>query len=227
MEFLSTKILASKTVEWAELLGMDTESSVVLKSPALVVVDMQNDFLEEDGLLKVWGGRAIIPNIARLIDAFHATSRPVVFSRHIYQSPETDGGATARWWKADNNSQLLRDGTWHAELHERIQPAVADRILPKRRYSAFYGTDLELLLRTSGVREVVIVGVSTNICCEATAHDAFYRDFDVVLPIDANGGTDEAAHVSTLRNLAIAYGTPVVTEQVLVSLERGHGRELL
>lgn len=218
MSFLEAADLAGRTAEWSSVLDVDSRQALALTAPALMVVDMQNDFLCEEGLLKVWGGPAIIPNVMRLVDAFHAAGRPVIFSRHIYQTPELDGGATARWWKVDNSSLLLREGTWHTELHQAIRPGPADQVLAKRRYSAFFGTDLELLLRTAGVRELVVTGVCTNICSEATAHDAFFRDFDVFMPIDANGATDEPAHVATLRNLSLSYGRLVVVDQVLNSV---------
>jgi len=222
MDFLESKALVSKTKMWASSLGIDIEQRPKLLHPALIVVDMQRDFLLPDGLLPVWGGPAVMPNIQALIDRFHAATRPVMFSRHVYENPETDGGATARWWKVDKSSQLLREGTWHAELAEALSPGPQDKIIPKRRYSAFYGTDLEILLRTSGVKEVLITGVCTNICCEATAHDAFFRDFEVYFVLDGTGATDEAAHLGTLRNFSLAYGRTITTQQAIESLQEKH-----
>ena len=219
--FLSPDDLEAKISAWCDTLGIAEADPVSLSAPALVIVDMQNDFLTADGLLPVWGGPAVLPRIARLVGAFRTAGRPVVFTRHIYENPEVDGGATARWWKVDSNSQLLREGTWHAALAPELNPEPGERVIAKRRYSAFFGTDLELLLRTAGVRSVVIAGVCTNICCEATAHDAFFRDFDVFVPVDANGATDEAAHLATLRNLALSYARPVTCQQVVRSLTRG------
>src|SRR5437763_16493855 len=106
MTFLTYKSLKTRIITWTEQLGVDPREGIYLEAPALIVVDMQNDFLVEDGLLKVWGGPAIIPNITELINAFHAAKRPVFFSRHIYQDPEVDGGATARKWGVDRNSSL-------------------------------------------------------------------------------------------------------------------------
>jgi nicotinamidase-related amidase len=214
MEFLDLNMFGAKVGEWASLLGVDVTEDVALESPALIVVDMQNDFLLPEGLLKVWGGPAIIPKVAQLVDTFHEAFLPVFFTRHIYEDPEKDGGLTARWWKVDRNSLLLRESTWHAQLHGAFKPGPRDRVLAKRRYSAFFGTDLELLLRTSGVQDVVIAGVCTNICCEATAHDAFFRDFNVHFLLDGTGATDEAAHTSTLRNIALSYGKLVTAAQV-------------
>lgn len=219
MTFLDSKAHKTKVTEWISTLGVNSHKSFALQAPALLVVDMQKDFLSPDGLLKVWGGPAVIPNVKRLMGAFHAADRPVIFSRHIYEDPERDGGATARWWKVDRHSMLLREGTWHAELSDTVKPGPKDKVLAKRRYSAFYGTDLELLLRTAGVKEIVISGVCTNICCEATAHDAFFRDFDVFFLLDGTGATDEPAHLSTLRSIALSYGTLVTTSQIVGSLD--------
>ena len=220
MSFLENHLLCEKVNKWATLLGVDVEASAALDSPALIVVDMQNDFLLPEGLLQVWGGPAVIPNVVQLVDTFHDANLPVFFTRHIYEDPERDGGLTARWWKVDRNSQRLREGTWHADLHVAFGPGPRDKVIAKRRYSAFFGTDLELLLRTSGVRDVVIAGVCTNICCEATAHDAFFRDFNVHFLLDGTGATDEAAHTATLRGIALSYGRLVTSAQVAMGVRK-------
>ena len=181
---------------------------------------MQKDFLQDNGLLKVWGGPAIIPNILQLIQGFRAAHFPVIFTRHTYEDPEKDGGATARWWHVDRNSMLLRERTWHSELHDVLIPRSNEEVIVKKRYSAFYNTDLESLLRTTDVRQILISGVCTNICCEATAHDAFFRDFDVLFLVDATGAIDETAHLATLRNIALAYGNLVITRQIIEALNQ-------
>ena len=218
MDFLDSDLLNMKAEHWAAELVDNNHGPIQLDAAALVVVDMQKDFLLPEGLLRVWGGPAIISNVSKLISAFHAASMPVFFTRHIYENPETDGGLTARWWNVDRDSLLLREGTWHAELHEALTPGPGDRIITKRRYSAFFGTDLELLLRTSGVQKIVIAGVCTNICCEATAHDAFFRDFNIYFLLDGTGATDEEAHISTLRNIALCYGHVITVDQAIRGL---------
>lgn len=214
--FLPVEALAEARFRWAQAIPATDASGFRPESAALLVVDMQNDFLLPAGLLRTWGGPAVVPEINRLVDLFRDASRPIVFTRHIYERPEVDGGATARFWGAGANSQLLREGTWHSELHADLHRLPGDRVLAKRRYSGFYQTDLELLLRTDGVRQVVVTGVCSNICCEATAHDAFFRDFEVFFPLDATGGTSEEAHLGALRSIAFAYGE-VVTVGALAS----------
>lgn len=212
--FLSLEGLADARSRWCEAVPKAEAIEFRPEYAALLVVDMQKDFLLSDGLLRVWGGPAVVPEINRLIDLFRGAARPIVFTRHIYERPEVDGGATARFWGADANSQLLREGTWHSELHPDLHRLPTDRVLPKRRYSGFYGTDLELLLRTEEVRQVVVTGVCSNICCEATAHDAFFRDFEVFFPLDGTGGTSEEAHLGALRSIAFAYGRVVTVNDI-------------
>lgn len=220
MAFLETEKLPKKVDQWSKALNIDNIQQIELQSPVLIILDMQKDFLLKEGLLKVWGGPAIILNLQKLIKAFHENDLPVIFTRHIYEDPERDGGVTARWWKADRNSMLLREHTWHSEISESLVPGPKDRIISKRRYSAFFGTDLEILLRTAHITDVVITGVCTNICCEATAHDAFFRDFNILFVIDGTGATDEEAHLATLRNISIAYGNLVTTSQILNSVDK-------
>jgi ureidoacrylate peracid hydrolase len=136
----------------------------------------------------------------------------------IYNNPETDGGACARFWGMDGSSMILREQTWHAELDDRLDISPDDIIITKRRYSAFFGTDLDTHLRCRGVREVVIAGVSSHICCEATAHDALFRDYDVFFLLDATGGNDEAAHVAVLKNIGAVYGKIITAEQAICAV---------
>jgi nicotinamidase-related amidase len=212
--FLSPEALDQAQLSWTKAVPAAEAKGFQSESAALVVVDMQNDFLLPEGLLRVWGGPAVVPRINRLFNLFRSAARPIVFTRHIYERPEVDGGATARFWGADANSQLLREGTWHSDLYAALHRQPGDRVLSKRRYSGFYGTDLELLLRTEGVRQVVVTGVCSNICCEATAHDAFFRDFDVFFTLDGTGGTSEEAHLAALRSIAFAYGKVVTVDDI-------------
>ena len=215
MDFLSESEFQSKVAEWIDQLNVDQNEKIDFDKPALIIVDMQKEFLSPEGLIKVWGGPAIMPNLTRLVKEFHKSRMPVFYTRMIYDNPEIDGGATARFWKMDENSMILRNGTWHAELHDELKPDSQDIVIVKRRYSAFFGTDLDLHLRTLGIADVVIAGVSSHICCEATAHDALFRDYNVYFLIDGTGGNDEESHLAVLRNIGSVYGYTVTTDQVI------------
>ncbi len=178
-----------------------------IQRSALLLLDMQKEFLGEDGLLPTWGGPAIIPRLQRLINLYRKSNRPVIFTRHCYFKPEIDGGTTAEWWGMSNDSPVLNANLSGSEIHEDLTPHESDIVLLKHRYNAFHNTNLESLLRSFYVRDVIISGVASNCCCEATAHDALFRDFHIFFLSDGCGGSDEQAHISTLRDIACFYGT--------------------
>lgn len=191
---------------------------------ALIVVDMQREFLVEDGGMPLWGGPAIIPRLGALICTFRERERPVLYTQHCYRNPETDGGATAEFQRLNKSSMLLREGAPNTEVHPDIRPRPDDYVIKKQRYSGFFSTPLESILRGFDVKDVVIGGVASNCCCAATAHDAFFRDFHVFFLADGTGASDEQAHISTLRDIAWTYGTVLTVEQVREQITLGVNR---
>lgn len=119
----------------------------------------------------------------------------------------------ARWW-----GEVILEGTFDHRLMGELNPREGERILPKRRYSAFFGTDLEPYLRGLGVEDVVICGVMTNLCCETTARDAFVRDFRVFFVHDATATSSKDLQVASLMNLAYGFAVLVGTEEVVRAL---------
>lgn len=172
---------------------------------ALLVIDVQEYFRP------LFSG--ILGNIKRLLWAFRTLERPVVFTVHGHRDPERDGGMLYRWW-----GELIREGTFDHRIVQELEPKEGEKILPKRRYSAFYGTDLEGYLRGLGVEEVVICGVMTNLCCETTARDAFMRDFLVFFVHDATATSLKELHLASLKNLAYGFAVVLSTEEVIKEL---------
>jgi ureidoacrylate peracid hydrolase len=212
MERITTGNIARKSEEWLRRI----EKFNVHRSPldtdhsALIVVDMQKYFLGPRIASLLDAGTAIIPNVKRLIDCYHENGRPVIFTRHVHKRDGSDLGIMREWW-----SDHSMEGTEEAEIHDSIAPGAEDIVILKNRYSAFYGTDLEEILRDRQVREVVICGVMTNICCESTARDAFFRDLWVRFVADATASVTEEMHVATLLNLAYAFAEICLTEKVV------------
>ena len=96
-----------------------------------------------------------------------------------------------------------------------IKPLPKEKVVPKRRYSAFYATDLELSLRTMKVSQVVVAGLFTNVCVEATVRDAFMRDFFVFLPADACSSLNEELHLGSLRTIALWFAKVLTVEDLI------------
>ncbi|UCE45813.1 MAG: cysteine hydrolase [Methanobacteriota archaeon] len=205
----------AKVCEWLEAVrryrSPSREERVTLSptESALLVIDMQRYFLDEDSHACVPAGRSVLENIRKLADFFRAKRRPVIFTRHALLDEEP-AGIMERWW-----SDVLRVGDPLSEFAPEIAPEPSDQVLRKTRYSAFVGTDLDSVLRTNGVRSVVVTGVMTHLCCETTARDAFMRDFDVYFVVDGTASSDEELHLSSLRTLTDGFAVPVTTKEVL------------
>jgi len=112
------------------------------------------------------------------------------------------------------------EGTWEAEIHPGLAPLSEEKVVYKHRYSAFYNTDLETALRCLEVTDLIITGVMTNLCCESTARDAFFRDYRVFFPLDATGAANEELHLATLKNLAYGFAFVTTTDEILGGLFR-------
>ncbi|MGI6454797.1 MAG: cysteine hydrolase family protein [bacterium] len=223
-QFLKETELDESLPKWMEAVrdfkarfrSLDVERS------ALLVIDMQNDFLLENGALPAWGGPAIIPRLQRLIKSYRSVNRPIIYTRHCYFNPEIDGGTTAEWWGMDRDSTVLHASLPGSEIHTELAPLSSDLVLTKQRYSAFQNTNLESVLRQFQVRDVVISGVTSNCCCEATAHEALFRDFHVFFLADGCGGTNEATHIASLRDIACFYGTVLTCEELISQIRIPH-----
>lgn len=221
MKFLNDNeaALNQRIETWKMAVGITNNPLLQLKRPALLVLDMQNDFLLDAGQLPVWGGPAVIPRIKQLIAAFRALRLPIFFTRHYCIEPYRHKDDLGSMKNVDKPDEFLRKGSMGAEFHVDIAPAQDDFVVTKYRYSGFYDTPLDTLLRVNQITDVVITGVATNICCETTAHDAFFRGYNVIFMLDATGGTDEVAHIATLRNIKLSYGAVVTTEIILPCLD--------
>jgi isochorismate hydrolase len=181
-----------------------------VNASALLVIDMQNYFLDKRCSAWMDATPAIVPNVKRLIDEFRRRHLPVIFTAHAHENLEVDGGMMAQWW-----SELIMKGSFDAELCSELQPLDDEKVVFKNRYSAFYNTDLDTSLRSLGVEDLVITGVMTNLCCESTARDAFFRDYKVFFVLDATAAANEEFHLSTLRNLAYGFASINDTGSIL------------
>ncbi|XP_022763932.1 nicotinamidase 2-like [Durio zibethinus] len=163
------------------------------KTSALLVIDMQNKFSSY--------ANPILSNTITTIDLCRRASIPVFFARLCLKSP-ADSGMLGEWWDND----IVLDGTVDSELIPEIgRLAEADEVVEKTTYSAFEKTRLQEMLVEKGVEEVIITGVTTNVCCETTARDAFGKGFRVFFSTDATAALDLELHEATLKNMAFGF----------------------
>jgi len=160
------------------------------------------------------GGLAILPTLKRLIHVFREAGRPVIYTRHVHHPDRLDAGIMEWWWEG-----MCFEGSPESEIHGDITPLPNEKVILKHRYSAFYNTDLETVLRCLKIEDLVISGIMTNMCCESTARDAYYRDYKVFFLADATGSINEEMHLASLLNLSFGFAcvttADLATEQLL------------
>lgn len=176
---------------------------------SLLVIDMQRYFLQKDSHAYLKQGEAAIKNVNRLMSAFRAAGAPVMLTRHMHKKGK-DPGMLGKWW-----SDLMVEGDPLVELDPRLDRVGTDIVVRKDRYDAFLGTDLEGILKAKGIKQVVITGVMTDLCCETTARSAFCRDLEVFVVHDATGTTTRALHNSALTTLAHGFAVILGTKEAL------------
>ncbi len=195
--------------------------------PALLVVDMQNDFVRSGAPLEVAEARATIPAQRRLVDAFRECGRPVVYSRFLsYEddnllwlwSPQCHPGTRACWpehRRSYTDADGLLDG---AAVVDELAPEPGDVVVDKYGYGAFHRTDLDIRLAELGVRSLVIIGTVTQICVEETAREAFHHGYRTTVVSDAVSSFAPHLHAATLENFAMKFGWVADTDTVISSL---------
>jgi nicotinamidase-related amidase len=169
---------------------------------ALVVVDMQNDFVKRGGNLLVPDAEATVPAIRCLLDLARASRMRVVYSQDTHRQGD-------REWEIW--PEHCREASWGWEIVAELAPAAEDTVLCKLRYDAFYGTPLDHLLQLWGVDTLVICGTVANICVQQTAASAALRFYDVVIPRDAISALEPFDLEAALRQTAFVFAGRLTT----------------
>ncbi len=180
------------------------------ENSALLVLDMQKYFLDKSSHAYIPSASAIIPKVKNLVEAFINNNLPVFLTRHI--DTKNNKSSMNIWWK-----NLINEEDVLSEIIPELNyPKV--NIIKKSQYDAFYQTPLEALLKEKGIKQVVISGVMTHLCCETTARSAFMRGFMVFFPIDGSATYNENFHWGTLLNLSHGFATPVLCKELINAL---------
>ena len=169
---------------------------------ALLVIDMLNDFINEDGALYTGvEGQKIVSFIKTKVDEFREKDYPIIY---ICDNHEKD----------DSEFEMFPPhciaNTVGSKIIEELNVNESDKIVRKRRYSAFYGTDLDLYLREKGVNELYLVGVCTNICVLYTAADARNIEYKVKIYKDGVASFDNDSHKFALKEAETTLGCKII-----------------
>jgi maleamate amidohydrolase len=184
--------------------------------PALVVVDVNRGFTDPASPL-VCDLDGCVEAIARLLDVFRRAGQPVVFTTVCYD--DVGKQAAAVFIEKVPALLVLEPGSEWVEIDPRIAPIEAEPVLTKHFASAFFGTTLATLLTTGGCDTVVVTGASTSGCVRATAVDALQHGYRVVVPREAVGDRNPAAHEANLNDIDTKYGDVVSVDEVVEHLE--------
>ena len=215
--YVTTENLNEKTRNWLAKVEPYNQHNMILNSnkSALMVIDMQKFFLDSNSPTFTCGGLASLSLIKKLIVTYRNARRPVIFTKHVHHPDQIDAGIMSWWWKG-----MCIEGSPESEIHPEIAPLPNEKIIPKHRYSAFYNTDLETILRCLKIEDLVITGLMTNMCCESTARDAYYRDYRVFFPADGNGSINEEMQVGSLMNLALGFAQITTCDELIARVSQ-------
>jgi isochorismate hydrolase len=199
---------------------------------ALLILDMQNYFLDPASHAFTPSAPAIVPNVKKLILMARRLNMEIIFTRHVNDA--ANAGMMGRWWK-----DVIREDSFEARISEKVglydgklgggeagkrgkgkdDKTIGGydyKIITKNQYDAFYQTDLDEYLRSKKVEQVIISGLLANLCCETTARSAFVRGFEVFFPVDATAAYNRDFHLGTFRNLGFGF-CPLMRTSELIS----------
>src|SRR5512145_3470128 len=213
--YVTTDTISAKGQDWLKRISPFNTHSMQLQrdKAALLVIDMQYFFLDSASPSYTCGGLAILPKLQKVIQAFRQANRPVIYTRHVHHPDQLDAGIMGWWWEG-----MCLEGSPESEIHQDIAPRQSEKVIFKHRYSAFYNTDLETVLRNLKVEDLVVAGIMTNMCCESTARDAYYRDYRVFFLADGTGSVNEEMHVASLLNLAFGFAWVTTGDAIVKQL---------
>jgi ureidoacrylate peracid hydrolase len=199
---------------------------------ALIIVDMQNDFLHPDGYV---GHRrrenpnstldlpflmAAIPQVARLAEAFRQAGRPVIYLAHAVKPDYSD--AQFPYWRLGlprgGNRTFVIEGSWGAQIVDDLKPRGGEHVVTKKGFDGFSNTPLDTILRRMGVSTCVVSGVVTSVCVSSTVRSAVEHNYRMILVGDATADRDRDTHGAELKTMARTFADVLTTGEVVAML---------
>ena len=197
---------------------------------AMIVVDMQNDFVAEGAKLRSLQAASMVPTLAKTLKECREKGVRVIYTAHVHRKDGCDMGLFDDLYPPIADRSSLVDDTKGVEIFDALAPAQGEHVIKKHRYSGFFGTDLDIILREWGIETVIISGTTTENCCHATARDAMFRNYKVVFLSDATGTFDypdvgqgamaaEDVHRATLTILAFSTAHVMTAAEFLERID--------
>jgi ureidoacrylate peracid hydrolase len=194
-----------------------------MNKTALVIIDVQNDYCHPEGVFaqkakfSIESISNIYPNLCKLVSACRDKDIPVIWVKMIWDNDEEVGILANK--SAFLKHEGLRRGTWGADIVSEMDVQPNDIIIEKKRFSAFYETELSSVLEKLGVKEIIVGGVRTDFCVESTVRDAFFRDYEVIIASDCAASYFSHFQEGSLRVMGTVFSKVLETEDIIPLLE--------
>lgn len=195
--------------------GQRRKGSFNPEKGALLILDMQEYFLDPNSHAFIPSAAAVIPHLKQLSRQFAQRQRPVICTQHL--NTRDDAGNMNTWWQ----DLITREHPLQGIIPDFVTDPTA--IIQKSQYDAFFESQLQDRLQSDGVEQVVIGGVMTHLCCETTARSAFVRGYEVFFLVDGTATYSRDFHVAALRNLGHGFATLVRALDIMASFTVGDG----
>ncbi len=210
--YLNSKNLNKKVADWLKSIKLYTKERTQLvfkpKNSALLVIDPINHFTDPNGRAYLPASKAIMPNINSVINLYNKLSLPIMITQHFHKSYDPKNMIQNFY------SDYIKDGEFDSLLSDKLGLSGKELIINKDTYDAFYNTQLENILREKGVKQVLISGCLSHLCCETTARSAFVRGFEVYFGADLSFSKTEELHLASLIAIADGFGKILRTEDI-------------
>lgn len=192
---------------------------------AIIVIDMQNAYASKGGYVDlselgdITNTTSIIPTINKVLDTARAAEVPIIFLQNGWDAEYAEAGTklSPNWYKSNAlktmranpelQGKLLARGSWDYELLDTLKPQKGDICVSKTRYSAFFNSQLDSVLRSRGIRHLVFVGIATNVCVESTLRDGFHLEYFCTM----------------LEDSVSQIGPPMMQEATVFNIEKFFG----
>lgn len=199
---------------------------------AVLVIDMQNDFCEVGGMFHkegydVSGAKEITPRILNLVEKAREYGTSVIFVKNVSNAKcnylsDVWLEQNIRMWKGKRYIEypVCEEGSWGSEFCKGFEPREKDFVVIKNRYSAFEGTNLELILKSNGIRTLIVTGVATNVCVESTIRQGYLKDYYIVAPEDCISSLNKEMHEASLFSIDKWFGHVLNSDEVVECWEK-------
>lgn len=185
---------------------VERQVAVETNTTALIVVDMQNDFVKPGGALVVESAAATIPAIQRLLGLARAQDIRVFYTQDTHHEEDPEFSIWGRH---------VLEGSWGWQIIDELAPRPGERVIRKLRYDGFFGTPLDHELRLAGTETVVVCGTVANICVLHTAGSAALRGYRVILPIDGISALTPFDLQAAIRQVSFLYRGVITTSEAI------------